>query len=68
MLHDTLALTPDGLPLGLLDAQVWSRDPKEHGKRKDKKTKPIEEKESYKWLKSFRAVEKLTEQSKHTIW
>jgi len=68
MLHDTLALTPDGLPLGLLDIQVWSRDPKEHGKTKDRKDKCIEEKESYKWLKSFKAVEKLTEQSKSTRW
>jgi hypothetical protein len=68
MLHDTLALTSDGLPLGLLDAQVWSRDPKEHGKKKDRSKKSIEEKESYKWLKSFRAVEKLTEQTKGTTW
>jgi hypothetical protein len=68
MLHDTLAFTPDGLPLGLLDVQVWSRDPQEHGKRTDRKNKRIEEKESNKWLKSFRAVETLTEQTKGTIW
>jgi hypothetical protein len=68
MLHDTLAFTPDGLPLGLLDVQVWSRDPKEHGKVKDRKNKCIEEKESYKWLKSFGAVEKLTEQTRGTLW
>ncbi len=68
MLHDTLALTPDGLPLGLLDIQVWARDPKEHGKRKDRKSKPIEEKESYKWLKSFHAVEKLSTQASKTTW
>jgi hypothetical protein len=44
MLHDTLAVTPYGLPLGLLDIQVWSRDPKEHGKRKERKDKCIEDK------------------------
>lgn len=68
MLHDTLALTPDGLPLGLLDVQVWSRSPEEYGKKIDRKSKRIEDKESNKWLKSFRAVEKLTEQSKGTTW
>ena len=66
MLHDTLAFTPDGLPLGLLDAQVWSRDPKEHGKKINRSKKSIEDKESYKWLKSFQAVEKLTEQADNT--
>jgi hypothetical protein len=68
MVHDTLALTPDGVPLGLLDLQVWARDPKDHGRKKDRKSKPIEEKESYKWLKSFEAVEKLSEQTEQTIW
>ncbi len=68
MLHDTLALTPDGLPLGLLDIQVWARDPKDHGKKKDRKSKSIEEKESYKWLKSFHAVEKLSNQAPKTTW
>lgn len=68
MVHDTLALTPDGLPLGLLDIQVWSRSPEEYGKKKDKKKLPIEEKESYKWLKSFQAVEKLTAQTRQTTW
>ncbi|MDT0499250.1 hypothetical protein RM530_18065 [Algiphilus sp. W345] len=31
-MHDTLALTPDGVPLGLLDVQCWARDPAQHGK------------------------------------
>ena len=66
MLHDTLAFTPDGIPLGLLDAQVWSRAPEEHGKKKNRSKKSIEEKESYKWLKSFQAVETLTEQADNT--
>ena len=26
IVHDTVAVTPDGLALGVLDAQVWVRD------------------------------------------
>jgi len=68
MLHDTLVVTPKGVPLGLLDIQVWSRDPKEYGKKKDRKNKAIEEKESYKWLKSFEAVEKYSKEAPQSTW
>jgi hypothetical protein len=53
-LHDTLALTPQGVPLGLVDIQVWARDPRETGKAKQRKERTIEEKESHRWLESFR--------------
>ena len=56
LLHDTMAFTPDGLPLGLLDVQVWARDPDEAGKRDKRHTTPIEEKESFKWIKSYHNV------------
>ena len=54
--HDTLAFTPGGVPLGLLDVQVWARDPAEFGKRHTRRQRPIEDKESYKWLASFQAA------------
>lgn len=53
-LHDTLALTPEGVPLGLIDIQVWARDPQQAGQAAKRKDRPIEEKESLRWLKSFR--------------
>jgi hypothetical protein len=56
VVHDTMAFTPDGTPLGLLDVQCWARDPAEAGKREKRKDLPIEEKESIKWLESYRAV------------
>lgn len=56
MLHDTVAFTPEGVPLGVLDAQCWARDPKQQGKRHRRKHLPIEQKESMKWLRSFRKV------------
>jgi hypothetical protein len=57
MMHDTLAFTEDGVPLGLLDVQCWSRKPEEAGKGALRHRLPIEQKESMKWLKSYRAVE-----------
>jgi hypothetical protein len=56
LLHDTLAFTEDGTPLGVLDAQCWARDPKDLQKSKRRYELPIEQKESYKWLRSFRKV------------
>ena len=55
-LHSTLAFNTAGTPLGFLDTQCWARDPADFGKKKKRHTAPIEEKESFKWLKSFRAV------------
>ena len=53
--HTTLAVSADGLPLGLLAQEHWVRtekaDPKT--KRQRQRERPIEEKESYKWLQAF---------------
>lgn len=53
ILHDTLAFTEDGTPLGVLDAQCWARDPEQKGKKYKRKKLPLEQKESIKWLRSF---------------
>jgi hypothetical protein len=55
-LHSTLAFSTQGTPLGFLDAQCWARDPADFGKKAKRHRVPIEEKESFKWLKGFRAV------------
>ncbi|MFY9302262.1 MAG: IS4 family transposase [Atribacterales bacterium] len=56
ILHDTLAFTEDGTPLGILDAQCWARDPQKRGKSRHRKELPLEQKESAKWLHSFSQV------------
>jgi len=56
IVHDTMAFSVEGTPLGLLDVQCWSRDAEEFGKKHKRKQRPIEEKESYKWLRSFQSV------------
>jgi hypothetical protein len=55
-LHSTLAFSAQGTPLGFLDVQCWARDPQAFGKKAQRHQLPIEQKESYKWLKSYRAV------------
>lgn len=59
LLHDTMAFTPEGTPLGLLNVQCWSRDPDQTGKKYRCQQLPIEEKESNKWLVSYRAVSEI---------
>ena len=56
LLHDSMAFNVAGTPLGLLDVQCWARDPKQFGKREFRHERPIEHKESQKWLKSFNQV------------
>jgi hypothetical protein len=59
MVHDTMAFTPEGVPLGLVDVQCWARDAKAFGKKHQRKSLPIEQKESYKWLRSIQAAARL---------
>lgn len=51
--HNTLAASENGVPLGLLAQQVWIRDKKQVGKRAKRAQLPIDQKESYKWLKAL---------------
>src|SRR4051794_30387086 len=52
--HAQLAVTPERLPLGVLDADTWGRDADDHGKHVRRKHEPIERKESYRWLEGYR--------------
>lgn len=67
VLHDTMAFSIQGTPLGLLDAQCWARDPEEAGNKEKRKQLPIEEKESIKWLESYRAVAEVQKLCPQTV-
>lgn len=67
LMHDTMAFTPEGIPLGLLHVQCWARDPKKMGKKHQRKDLPIEEKESFKWLSSYRAVAEIQKLCRDTM-
>jgi hypothetical protein len=62
LVHSTLAVTPAGLPLGLLAVQGWARDPATFGKRHRRAALPLAQKESAKWLRSFQAAARVQAQ------
>ena len=51
-IHSCLAVTPEGLVLGVLDQSSYNREQAKDDSRtrESKKTRPIEEKESFRWL------------------
>ena len=53
VMHSALACTEHSVPLGILSQNIWARDVKSYGKSKQRQKLSIEEKESYKWLKSL---------------
>jgi hypothetical protein len=60
-IHPVLVMTPQRVPLGVVGAEMWSRDPQELDKsseerRRERRQKPFEEKESHRWLKGFETV------------
>jgi len=65
MVHDTLAFTPEGTPLGLLDLQCWARTG--IGSRQERHSKPIEDKESFKWVESYQAVSAVQKRCRNTV-
>jgi hypothetical protein len=60
-LHPTLAVTPDRLALGLLHVHTWVREPGSLAQPKDA-ARPIEDKESVRWIDGFARVNELAEQ------
>ncbi|CDH44640.1 hypothetical protein [Candidatus Contendibacter odensensis] len=64
--HPTLAVTPDGVPLGVLDAWLWTRDRETFGE--DKRHWPIEAKESMRWLEGFERCAERAATLSNTRW
>jgi hypothetical protein len=58
LMHTTLALTPEGIPLGLGAVKFWTRKDFKGSRELKKKINPtrvpIEEKESFRWLENIR--------------
>jgi hypothetical protein len=56
--HTALAVDPHGgIPLGVISALIWARDPQMVGKRHQRKEVPVEAKESARWLISLKETE-----------
>lgn len=57
IMHNTMAVTPDGVSLGNLHQMLWVRSEEEQSMTaEEKKNRPIEEKESYKWIESLKVI------------
>jgi hypothetical protein len=48
--HSTLAVSAEGVPLGLWAQQVWVREAASTGQRQRRHARAFEDKESYKWV------------------
>ncbi len=64
LMHSTLALTGEGVPLGLLTQRIWAREPVDPAldaaaRRTLRRQSPIEGKESMKWLTAVRQTQSL---------
>jgi hypothetical protein len=57
--HTVFCSTANGVPLGVLHQQVWARDPAQLGKKHQRHKKPIQEKESQRWLSALDATQSL---------
>jgi hypothetical protein len=57
--HSSLAITPDGVPLGLLTQQIWRRDPAQRGRTKQRRQRAATDKESYRWRDHLAAIDAL---------
>lgn len=69
--HPVLVMTPQRVPLGVVDATMWSRDPAEFAKsskerKRTRRKKPFEEKESYRWLKGYEAACQIAAEAPNT--
>ncbi len=69
-LHATIAVTPEKLNLGLIQANFWHRGNELAKKDRDSITArekaPIEEKESYRWLESYQKACEIAQKAQGT--
>jgi hypothetical protein len=56
LMHTTLAITPEAVPLGILHQYVWARDEATFGALPDQHTRAFEDKESYRWARGLEAI------------
>lgn len=61
LLHNNIVYNTDKLPLGIISQEYIVRSAEEFGKRDTCKNRPIEEKESMKWINALRETHKFTQ-------
>ena len=58
LVHSVLAVNTEGVPLGLIHQQVWTRDAQQLGSRHQRRQKEISQKESQRWLTAVEETQK----------
>jgi hypothetical protein len=70
LLHVLHAFTPDGTPLGTVQATAWTRDEgpskRQTLTKAQRAARPLEEKESHRWVVALRAAQEEARRSPHT--
>lgn len=64
--HTHLAVTPEQLCLGVVGSEVFDRAPESLGKAQERRSLPIEEKESFRWLTGYRLAVELAGECSET--
>jgi hypothetical protein len=69
MMHDTMAFNPEGTPLGLVHVRCWARppEPQPRAAKPHQRYVDVEDKESAKWLDSYRAAARLQSRCSDTL-
>ncbi len=67
LFHPTMLVTPDNQVLGMIQNIIWTRDTEPvvqsaKEKREKNRQRPIEEKESLRWLSSYKEVDKIAKE------
>ena len=57
LMHVSMATTIDRQPLGIIHSKFWSREKKKPAFKTHRDYLPIEQKESYKWIESYRETQ-----------
>lgn len=65
--HSALAISDEGVPLGLVAQQSWVRDGKQYGKKKYRRRKATSEKESQRWLTGVNETEEHIEKATSVV-
>jgi hypothetical protein len=65
-LHSLLALRPDGVLLGVLNAQSWGRHPEPSPDKRTRNAKSIHEKESVRWIDQLHNAASAARRLPHT--
>ncbi len=65
--HSVMAVTPDGLPLGMLHVKLWAREDGPQTRSLTKRYRSAEEKESFKWIEGLEAVARALPAHQHAL-